>query len=538
MSLCIHLDKPAGHAYTNLDILSGHVSLELPSDETITSIVVKLEGLVQTRLKEPKRHEEDKESKRWETELHKVLYLTKVVFPADEVQKQSTSTTGFKLKKGEYKYPFEFRIPINNVCIPQTGILKTLSDLGQGFDPVKETQKQGHHVKTTLPPSLSGIPHDMAWCRYFVKVTLNRPQFYRTNTRKLELFVLLPIEPPRPPPTSRETFAKREHLQNYQQGPPRKKRGLFDSWRGRPDALPPPINQSRFFVEARLPSPPIITPKEPIPLRILFTKLAPFTAPIILRSLQIRLISTTHIRVHDIKHDLISSSHAHSSTQLAIPIGHPNSPVGEELEAEGSAWSQWTFPSSVQPSFVTCNIRRKYDLEISVGVSLGLQPQFEVVSLIMPVEVFSGIRPPPQLQLLSSQRRRPSNTSPPKEVKGPQTATASALSTMPVISAISPAPSSSPSSTKLPPLQTNTNANTATPVEYPFSPIQVADGTPPGTFVATNSPVSAVDDLPPTYDEATAVNVGPVSGPRREFQLEPSYFTRPAEMETQMTGKS
>ncbi|KAF3164595.1 hypothetical protein TWF106_002808 [Orbilia oligospora] len=493
MSLCIHLDKPAGHAYTNLDILSGHVSLELPSDETITSIVVKLEGLVQTRLKEPKRHEEDKESKRWETELHKVLYLTKVVFPADEVQKQSTSTTGFKLKKGEYKYPFEFRIPINNVCIPQTGILKTLSDLGQGFDPVKETQKQGHHVKTTLPPSLSGIPHDMAWCRYFVKVTLNRPQFYRTNTRKLELFVLLPIEPPRPPPTSRETFAKREHLQNYQQGPPRKKRGLFDSWRGRPDALPPPINQSRFFVEARLPSPPIITPKEP---------------------------------------------HAHSSTQLAIPIGHPGSPVGEELEAESSAWGQWTFPSSVQPSFVTCNIRRKYDLEISVGVSLGLQPQFEVVSLIMPVEVFSGIRPPPQLQLLSSQRRRPSNTSPPKEVKGPQTATASALSTMPVISAISPASSSSPSSTKLPPLQTNTNANTATPVEYPFSPIQVADGTPPGTFVATNSPASAVDDLPPTYDEATAVNVGPVSGPRREFQLEPSYFTRPAEMETQMTGKS
>ncbi|KAF3094060.1 hypothetical protein TWF569_011048 [Orbilia oligospora] len=378
----------------------------------------------------------------------------------------------------------------------------------------------------------------MAWCRYFVKVTLNRPQFYRTNTRKLELFVLLPIEPPRPPPTSRETFAKREHLQNYQQGPPRKKRGLFDSWRGRPDALPPPINQSRFFVEARLPSPPIITPKEPIPLRILFTKLTPFTAPIILRSLQIRLISTTHIRVHDIKHDLISSSHAHSSTQLAIPIGHPNSPVGEELEAESSAWSQWTFPSSVQPSFVTCNIRRKYDLEISVGVSLGLQPQFEVVSLIMPVEVFSGIRPPPQLQLLSSQRRRPLNTSPPKEAKGPQTATASALSTMPVVSTISPAPSSSPSSTKLPPLQTNINANTATPVEYPFSPIQVADGTPPGTFVATNSPASAVDDLPPTYDEATAVNVGPVSGPRREFQLEPSYFTRPAEMETQMTGKS
>ncbi|KAK6340462.1 hypothetical protein TWF730_002214 [Orbilia blumenaviensis] len=466
-----------------------------------------------------------------------VLYLTKTVFPADEVQKQSTSTAGFKLKKGEYTYPFEFRIPINNVCIPQTGILKTLTDFGQGFDPVKETQKQGNHVKTTLPPSLSGIPHDMAWCRYFVKVTLNRPQFYRTNTRKLELFVLLPIEPPRPPLTPRETFAKREHLQNYQQGPPKKKRGLFDSWRGRPDALPPPINQSRFFVEARLPSPPIITPKEPIPLRILFTKLAPFTAPIILRSLQIRLQSTTHIRVHDIKHDLVSSSHAHSNTQLAIPVGHPNSPVGEELEAANSAWSQWSIPSSVQPSFVTCNIRRKYDLEISVGVSLGLQPQFEVVNLIMPVEVFSGIRPPPELQLLTSQRRKPSNTIPPKDLKKPQTATAPAVSIAPTVSPISPASSSS-SATKLPPLQTDTTLNPTPPVEYPFSPIQAAGGTVPGTFVATSPPASAIDDLPPTYDEATAVNVGPVSGPRREFQLEPGYFTRPAEMELQTTGKS
>ncbi|EPS43188.1 hypothetical protein H072_2843 [Dactylellina haptotyla CBS 200.50] len=538
MSLCIHLDKPAGHAYTNLDILSGHVSLELPSDETISSIIVKLEGIVRTRLKEPKRYEDDKESKRWETELHKVLYLTQTVFPADEVQKQTTSTAGFKLKKGEYTYPFQFRIPINNVCIPQTGILKTLSDLGQGFDTVKETGKQENHVKTTLPPSLSGIPSEMAWCRYFVKVTLNRPQFYRTNTRKLELFVLLPIEPPRPPLTSRETFAKREHIQNYQQLPPKKKRGLFDSWRGKPEGLQQPINQSRFFVEARLPSPPIITPNEPIPLRVLFTKLVPFTAPIILRSLQIRLISTTHIRVHDIKHDLILSSHAHSSLSLAIPVGHPHSTVGEELEADNSAWRHWTLPSSVQPSFVTCNIRRKYDLEILVGISLGLQPHIEVVNLIMPVEVFSGIRPPPQLQLLSSQRRKPSHTLPPKDTKKPQLSTAAAA--VSPISPSTPQPPVASPSTKLPPLQTNTEPPPPT-VDYPFSPIQVFDGTPPGTFpavAATSSPVSAIDDLPPTYDEATAIDVGPVSGPRREFQQEPDYFTGPPEMEAQMTGKS
>ncbi|EWC45797.1 hypothetical protein DRE_05134 [Drechslerella stenobrocha 248] len=555
MSLCIHLDKPAGHAYTNLDILSGHVSLDLTSDETISSIVVKLEGLVRTRLKEPKRNDEDRDSKRWETELHKVLYLTKTVFPADEVQKQTTSTAGFKLKKGEYKYPFQFRIPINNVCIPPTGILKTLSEFGQGFDAVKEAREQESHVRTTLPPSLSGIPNDMAWCRYFVKVTLNRPQFYRTNTRKLELFVLLPIEPPRPPSTSRETFVKREHTQNYQQGLPKKKRGLL-GFRGK-DGPPPPINQSRFYVEARLPSPPIITPNEPIPLRILFTKLVPFGPPIVLRSLQIRLQSTTQIRVHDIKHDFIGSGHAHSNMSLAIPVLHPHSPVGEELEADNTSWRHWTLPSSVQPSFVTCNIRRKYDLEIMVGISLGPQPQVELVNLLMPVEVFSGIRPPPELQLVNSGRKS-SNLAPGSDMKkpphpAPVTAASLAPTPAPPVTPTSaslppapshappppPSPSPSPSqSTKPPPLVTNIAAPAGPVVEYPFSPIQVADGTPPGTYAATSSPVSALGDLPPTYDEATALNIGPVSGPRREFQQEPDYFTRPPEMDIQMTGKS
>lgn len=63
---------------------------------------------------------------------------------------------------------------------------------------------------------------------------------------------------------------------------------------------------------------------------------------------------------------------------MAVNVGKPDSPVGEELEADNSAWKHWTLPISVQPSFVTCNIRRKYDLEVSVGVSLGMQPQFEV----------------------------------------------------------------------------------------------------------------------------------------------------------------
>ena len=49
MSIRILLNKP--HAfYTNLDVVTGKVLLNLPRDEAIAAIVVKLEGESRTRL--------------------------------------------------------------------------------------------------------------------------------------------------------------------------------------------------------------------------------------------------------------------------------------------------------------------------------------------------------------------------------------------------------------------------------------------------------------------------------------------------------
>ena len=49
MSIRVQLNKP--HAfYTNLDVVTGRVILNLPRDEAIAAIVVKLEGESRTRL--------------------------------------------------------------------------------------------------------------------------------------------------------------------------------------------------------------------------------------------------------------------------------------------------------------------------------------------------------------------------------------------------------------------------------------------------------------------------------------------------------
>ena len=76
MSVQIHLDCPSPH-FTNLDFITGRVILNLAHDESISSIVVKLEGESKTRLAGPRRNpHEQAEHKGFELELHKVLAAT------------------------------------------------------------------------------------------------------------------------------------------------------------------------------------------------------------------------------------------------------------------------------------------------------------------------------------------------------------------------------------------------------------------------------------------------------------------------------
>jgi len=93
------------------------------------------------------------------------------VFPQTEAALQSKGA-GFTLRPGQYEYPFSFRIPINNNCVPNTGILTKINAANNPF--AEAVGEQLRHVRTTLPPSLSGIPGDEASIRYFLKVTVTR----------------------------------------------------------------------------------------------------------------------------------------------------------------------------------------------------------------------------------------------------------------------------------------------------------------------------------------------------------------------------
>src|ERR1700737_5204084 len=50
-----------------------------------------------------------------------------------------------------------------------------------------------------------------AYCRYFVKVKVNRPSLFSRNHRYIKPFVFCPIEPPRPPPQNNQIFVRKKH---------------------------------------------------------------------------------------------------------------------------------------------------------------------------------------------------------------------------------------------------------------------------------------------------------------------------------------
>jgi Arrestin (or S-antigen), N-terminal domain len=194
MSVRVHLDNPYSH-YTNLDLVTGKVVLNLQSEESIQEIVVKLEGESKSRL-EPNLEQDHlggrvgqrRQQRRAQpmTEVHKILYKLSTVFPSEDIKKHTTTKSGYTLRSGQYEYPFSFKIPINNKCNPQNSLYNNISFGGRGVEVARDPDR---HITKTLPPSLRGFPGE-AEIKYYVKVTVVRPKFFQENHRSVSEVVM------------------------------------------------------------------------------------------------------------------------------------------------------------------------------------------------------------------------------------------------------------------------------------------------------------------------------------------------------------
>ncbi|RFU26231.1 hypothetical protein B7463_g10103, partial [Scytalidium lignicola] len=487
----VQFDNPPSF-YTNLDFITGKVILVLTKDENVSGIHVKLEGESTTRLLRPYQRypgQVDPRASQRQTvvlENHKILYRVQQVFP----QQGPAIGPSYTLRAGKHEYPFKFKIPINSGCWdPASQQMGPGSGFG-GLGLSGLQQLQYRHVKKTLPPSLTGFPGE-AEIRYYVKVTVQRPSLFKENRRAAIGFKFLPIEPPRPPATANEVYARRPF--SFQAGLAgyARKASLFKK-----NAPPLSDTAPQGEVDARLPNPAILTCHETLPLRILVRKMNESPEQTFLMSLQIRLFGYTEVRAFDVIRTEMNNWVLASVSDLAIPIGTPNDKIRTETVVDNLIWKNITLPNTVAPSFQTCNLTRKYELEVQVGFGYGtpghIQPQIINLPLRFQVNIFSGIRPP--AALVNAMANRP---------PGPASPT--------------PAQPSAP------------NAPTYDPL-YP--PQLGAAGAP------------AADDAPPSYEDAIAEDITVSDGPRREYSgvtdenaptidektsSLPSYSARPGE---------
>ncbi|KAF2101022.1 hypothetical protein NA57DRAFT_36752 [Rhizodiscina lignyota] len=475
MNVNLFLDKPRNH-FTNLDEITGKVVLKTSSANAVNNITVKLEGESRTRLISQGRPGYN-DKPRPVLEVHKLLYKVQVVWPPRQVTDQGGFERNYTIPPGIHEYPFSFKIPFNNACNTPNPLQLNSSFMGLSLEVARTPT---HHVKTTLPPTLY-FPGE-AEIRYYCKVTVNRPQLLQQNPRAIVPFNFFPIEPPRQR-SDGETYARRQHqFQN-------------------PDLLSPsPTTMSapddafktppRFSVDARLPNPAIITCNEDLPVRIIVKQLSERDQPVYLQSLQVVLIGYTLVRAHEVQRRESNSWVLVTAANMGVPLGSPSDPVGAETEINKEYWFGRQLPNTVAPTFVTCNLKREYELEISVGLGYGTEKggQMTVLPLRLPVKVFSGIRPP--AALLEAMHNSPPEKLPLKPPRRESEA--------------SPVYDPSP-----------------TGMQSSYLPSPTKHSQPPQAHVQSSVP-PGYDDAPPSYEDAIASDLPPVDGPRPDYEPPPA----------------
>jgi hypothetical protein len=354
MSVQIQLDDHK-RSYTNLDSIGGRIILSLSHDESVSAIVVKLEGqsksvIARTLSLPPSAFyhlnssrvskDDQRQGSATATEKHKILYEVSQVFPTQNSTASGGNATDpvYTLRAGQHEYLFKFKIPLDNGCshLPSQQT-RPNHDPGAFWEREGRPQLPYRHVKRVLPPSLTGFGIE-AEVRYYIKVTVRRPSRFKGNKRSEHPFRFTPFDPPKIPTSSKEVYARRPYI--FQPGP-------------------------RGEVDARLPSPAVLTWNQNIPLRIILRKSDENNEQVYLTFLQLRLFDFTEIRASDVLRVKTNSRTILSLDGLAIPLWAPSE---KETMLDSKLWDHLLLLSTIEPSFETCNLRRTYDLEVGVGL--------------------------------------------------------------------------------------------------------------------------------------------------------------------------
>ncbi|GFF39343.1 hypothetical protein IFM51744_04095 [Aspergillus udagawae] len=210
--------------------------------------------------------------------------------------------------------------------------------------------RQPHHLLRNLPPS-SGNKYTPEEIRYTLEASVVQPGLIRRTHKATRDVSFHPVSTIRQPLHSLK-ISKNVNLSTIAS-----------------DLLCPPLT---YEVEVELQNGPFLLLGHPIALGVKIMHMNGEKNAISLQDFQTMLRETTEIRARGSIQGFTRSWVVQTMTNLRQPLVAANRPtVGSVLELDDRLWSRHCVPVHLAPTFETCNLIRRFKLEIRLGMEFG-----------------------------------------------------------------------------------------------------------------------------------------------------------------------
>ncbi|KNG83637.1 hypothetical protein ANOM_007200 [Aspergillus nomiae NRRL 13137] len=333
MDLQVRLDQEWG-AYTEKDTVSGHLIFRNKAPVNISTITVKLSGIATSRLN----------SGRY-VESHQLFQRFQNVFPPQKITEIPVSRS-LTVGSGTHIFPFSLTFPATSECHK---ISLDESKPNQSCTGFLHRKNKTHHLLRKLPPSTGDTLS--AWeVRYFLDVTITKTGILKgvekLQTRNILFYPVHEFSPPK-------SILRRRCL-------------LAISHDSVSTSSP-----LAFQVDVELLNGQCLLLGYPIPLRIKLTKVGDRECFVWLNDFQTMLVGSTETHASGLVEKDTQFQVIQTMSNIHHVVSHDRALNGAELCIGDSIWNKHRLPTTLTPSFETCNISQTYTLEVRLGLQCG-----------------------------------------------------------------------------------------------------------------------------------------------------------------------
>ncbi|KAL4811829.1 hypothetical protein BDW67DRAFT_194322 [Aspergillus spinulosporus] len=366
--------------YTAADEVSGHVILTTATQIDISAVSIWLSGVSTSKVHSLRV-----------VETHQIVDIREQLFPPTACASSFTSRSATVLA-GIHLFAFSLRLPQTTQCSKPAGT----------FPPSRQRDSKSTGRKThllhKLPPSMgaSSSPEEI---KYVLEASVRRDGIIRGPKKATQDICIHPV------PTLASPLSNSQAIQTETQKITcRSSAGSKLLWA-----------PAAYEVTAKLLNGPFLFLGRPIPLAVELTSLDTSTntaprsqgsmwIPVSLHDFQTMLIETTEVRARGLEESHTQFRIVQTMANLRHPlrwsevvsssVNGYTSPAFR-FRVDGNLWSRYPIPSSLTPSFETCNISRSYKLEVRLGIGSGGN-NVRIVEFQFPVYLVSaaGMRQP------------------------------------------------------------------------------------------------------------------------------------------------